>query len=173
MLIASTSYAIARQADQQPFQSDTGMSDLTDLRIDVVKTALNLSPEQAKYWPAIETAIRDRAQSRRQRIENLAAAMDSSQGDFDFVKALQKRAENLSERSDDLRKLATAWAPLYATLDASQKRRMRVLGVFVLHRIGEGIEARREEMRDEMDDDDMWVAPVISGMGIPARGYIR
>ena len=34
---------------------------LTDLRIDLVKAALQLTPEQAKYWPAVEDAIRSRA----------------------------------------------------------------------------------------------------------------
>jgi hypothetical protein len=31
---------------------------LTDLRIDLVKAALQLAPEQQKYWPAVERRAR-------------------------------------------------------------------------------------------------------------------
>src|SRR6516164_11406315 len=40
---------------------------LTDLRIDLVKAALKLTPEQEKYWPAVEDAIRTRAKNRQAR----------------------------------------------------------------------------------------------------------
>src|SRR5262245_5603026 len=45
---------------------------LTDLRIDLVKGALQLTPDQAKYWPAVEEAIRTRAKDRQARIEKIA-----------------------------------------------------------------------------------------------------
>src|SRR6516164_626013 len=34
---------------------------LTDLRVGIVKAALQLKPDQEKYWPALEQEIRDRA----------------------------------------------------------------------------------------------------------------
>ena len=40
---------------------------LMDLRIDLVKAALQLTPEQEKYWPAVESAIRARAEDRKGR----------------------------------------------------------------------------------------------------------
>jgi LTXXQ motif family protein len=122
---------------------------LTDIRIDVVKNALQLTPEQQKYWPAIEESMRARADARRQRLENVAARMEDTQPDRDFVKVLQTRADNLSARGSELKKLADAWQPLYATLDDAQKRRMRVLAILVLHGVREGIESRVEE-------EDMW-----------------
>ena len=60
--------------------------DLTDVRIEVLKTALQLSPEQAKYWPAIEEAIRSRADERRERMDNLADRMHKPQPDRNFLK---------------------------------------------------------------------------------------
>lgn len=106
-----------------------------------------------------------RAEARSQRLGNLSTAMDEPRSDRDFVKALQNRAENLTERGAGLKRLADAWQPLYATLDDAQKQRMRVLAVIVLHRMGEGVEARRAEM----DDDDMWGAGVVPGMGMGAH----
>ena len=47
----------------------------TNTRINVVKAALQLTPDQEKYWPAIEKAIRARAEHRRTRIVNAAEAM--------------------------------------------------------------------------------------------------
>ncbi|MBS0238604.1 MAG: Spy/CpxP family protein refolding chaperone [Proteobacteria bacterium] len=123
--------------------------DVTDNRIDIVKAALQLRPDQMQYWPAIEEAIRARAEGRCQRIENTMSRMEEGQFDRNFVQVLQARAENLSERGAEIKKLADAWQPLYSTLDDAQKRRMRVLGVLVLHRMREGVMARREQMEDE------------------------
>src|SRR5690242_851416 len=50
---------------------------LTDLRIDLVKAALQLTPDQMKYWPAVENAIRNRAQDRQARIAKLAETVGS------------------------------------------------------------------------------------------------
>ena len=44
---------------------------LTDLRIDLVKAALQLTPKQQKYWPPIESAIRARAQNRQARLAQI------------------------------------------------------------------------------------------------------
>ena len=45
---------------------------LTDMRIDLVKAALQLTPDQEKYWPPVETAIRARAEDRKARIAKIA-----------------------------------------------------------------------------------------------------
>ena len=44
---------------------------LTDLRIDLVKAALQLTPEQEKLWPPVESAIRARAEDRKARIAKI------------------------------------------------------------------------------------------------------
>ena len=49
----------------QESQSDTKR--LTDLRVGLVHAALQLTPEQEKYWPALEEAIRARSAGRLQR----------------------------------------------------------------------------------------------------------
>jgi hypothetical protein len=45
-------------------------------------------------------------------------------GERNPVELMQRRAENLSHRSADLKKLADAWEPLYKTLNPDQKKRM-------------------------------------------------
>ena len=43
------------QENARPSAAD--LNALTDARIGIVKAALQLIPEQAKYWPAVEEAI--------------------------------------------------------------------------------------------------------------------
>lgn len=97
---------------------------LTDLRIDLVKAALQLTPDQTKYWPPIESAIRARAQNRMARLSKIAETIGSSVDittNRDPVSFLNRRADALAQRSADLKKLADAWQPLYQT-SAPNKR---------------------------------------------------
>jgi hypothetical protein len=53
--------------------SSGDVSALTDARINLVKAALQLTPDQEKYWPSVEGAIRARAKDRQTRIQNAEA----------------------------------------------------------------------------------------------------
>ena len=44
---------------------------LTDMRVDLVKAALQLTPEQEKLWPPVESAIRANAENRSARIARI------------------------------------------------------------------------------------------------------
>jgi hypothetical protein len=93
---------------------------LTDARIGIVKAALQLTPEQAKYWPAVEEAIRNRAMGRQVRLAALARQRD--QGDGDPIDMVRHRADALSQRAAELKQLADAWQPLAATLKPNRSR---------------------------------------------------
>ena len=137
--------------------SQTDRNALTDLRIDLVKGALQLTPEQQKYWPPVENAIRARAEDRRDRFAKIAETMgkraDESpaevMGNRDPIAFLQRRAEALAQRSADLNKLAEAWQPLYKTLSPEQRQRMAALAVFVLHDMTDAVERRRLQSDDD------------------------
>ena len=126
---------------------------LTDLRIDLVKAALQLTPDQMKYWPAIENAIRTRAQDRKARLAKLAETVGSKaeEGPLevlrnrDPVSFMQRRADALAQRADNLKKLADAWQPLYRTLSQEQKQRMAALTIFVLRDVSDAIEHRVDD----------------------------
>jgi hypothetical protein len=130
---------------------------LTDFRIDLVKTALQLTPDQEKYWPAVEAAIRSRAKNRQARIEKViettgARAQESSIETLrtrDPIAFLNRRADALAQRSADLKQLASAWQPLYATLTPEQKRRMAAVTLFVLRDMSEAAEQRRMQLEDD------------------------
>jgi hypothetical protein len=46
-------------------------NNLTDMRIDLVKAALQLTPDQEKLWPPVESAIRARAEDRKARLAKI------------------------------------------------------------------------------------------------------
>ena len=130
---------------------------LMDLRIDLVKAALQLTPEQEKYWPAVESAIRARAEDRKARVakiqETVGRRADESRFEVmrnrDPIAFLHRRSETLAQRSADLDKLAEAWQPLYQTFSPEQRRHMAALALFVLHDMSESVERRRAQSEDE------------------------
>lgn len=134
--------------------SAADMNSLTDMRVGIVKAALQMTPDQEKYWPAVEEAIRARAKNRQARWERIAelhenGAMDALH-ERNPVELMQRRAEMLVQRGTDLKKLADAWEPLYKTLSPDQKRRMAFVSYMAMRGMRDAIEHHGE---DEDDDD--------------------
>jgi hypothetical protein len=127
---------------------------LTDARIGMIKAALQMTPEQEKYWPALEETIRARAKSRQARLERVAELRDSSPTEVlreqNAVELMQRRAEMLIQRGTELKREADAWEPLYKTLSQDQKKRM-AFATFVTARAMRGSIERR---LDSGDDDE-------------------
>ena len=133
---------------------------LTDMRVDLVKAALQLTPEQEKYWPAVESAIRAGAEDRKARIAKIQGTVgmraDESRIEVmrnrDPIAFLQRRSQALAQRSADLDKLAEAWQPLYNTLNQEQRQRMAGLAIFVLREMSDAADRRRATQSEENED---------------------
>ena len=136
------------QESARPSAAD--LNALTDARIGIVKAALQLTPEQAKYWPAVEEAIRNRAMGMQVR---LAARRQRDQGDSDIVDVVRRRADALAQRSAELKQLADAWQPLSATLTPEQKQRLRFFATNILRLVPRAVDVRRGQTEDESDED--------------------
>ena len=130
---------------------------LTDMRIDLVKAALQLTPDQEKYWPAVENAIRARAEDRKARVakisETVGRRADQNSVEVmrnrDPIAFLQRRSEALAQRSADVDKLAEAWQPLYKTFSPEQRQRMAAIAILVLNDMSDVVERRRAQSDDE------------------------
>lgn len=130
---------------------------LTDARVAILKSTLQLTPDQEKFWGPIEEAIRARAKDRQTRLESittgLAARADQSPmerlRDRNPVEFMNRRADALAQRAADLKKLAAAWEPLYQTLSADQKRRLGMLALASLRELRSAREERFFEGNDE------------------------
>jgi hypothetical protein len=131
--------------------SPQDLAALTDTRIELVKIALQMTPEQQKLWPPIEEAIRARASARQTRLAKIAGAMDSDK-EYTPIEILRTRADGLVERGTALKKLVDAWQPLYDTLDPRQKLRLRILAVLVVREMRDRI-AERLEAADYDDEE--------------------
>jgi len=157
ILITSSPLAYAAETPstvgmRHPSAAD--LNALTDARVGIIKAALQMTPDQEKYWPAVEEAIRARAKNRQARLERVAELRDSglmeAVGDRSPVELMQRRAEVLGQRAADLKKLADAWEPLYKTLTPDQKKRM----AFATYAAMRGIRAAIEHRIESDDDDD-------------------
>lgn len=136
LTIAGAGLAFAQQSQTndaprwRPTAEDAAA--LTDARIAALRTGLKLTAEQEKNWPAVETAIRDLAKQRADRMAATRAARpagDNAQRRErpDAIARLRRGADGMSDRAAGLKKLADASEPLYNSLDEGQKRRFSLL----------------------------------------------
>ncbi|MCP1908413.1 hypothetical protein J2R96_000893 [Bradyrhizobium elkanii] len=149
LLMTTSSLAIAAETSPTVGVAPPSAADLkslTDMRVGIVKAALQLTPDQEKYWPAIEDAIRTRAKNRQARLERIAELHENGPMDEmhegNPVEFMQRRADRLIQRGTDLKKLADAWEPLYKTLSDDQKRRMAFVSFAVMRSVRNAIEQR-------------------------------
>jgi hypothetical protein len=158
VLITASPLAYAAETSSTVGMRHPSAADLnawTDARVGIIKAALQLTPDQEKYWPAVEEAIRARMKNRQARLERVAELRDSSSpmeaiGERNPVEFMQRRAEALSQRAADLKKVADAWEPLYKTLTPDQKKRMAFATYAAMRGVRDAIEHRMESE----DDDD-------------------
>jgi hypothetical protein len=121
----------------------------TNVRVGLVKAALQLTPDQEKYWPALEEAIRARSAGRQQRVAAWERLRE--QKEVQPFELLRQRADTLVQRGTELKNLLDAWQALSQTLSPEQKERMDILLSSGVLRVMEhhGMKARMEE-----EDDD-------------------
>ncbi len=97
----------------------------TDARIAALKAGLQLTPDQEKKWPAVEQVIRDMAKARQERMAGWRERANDEK--VDAIARIRARADAMTQRAADLRKLADASEPLYQSLSEDQKHRLRFL----------------------------------------------
>lgn len=130
----------AQQAPQQTAPrsppSAEDISAFTDARIAGLKAGLKLTAEQEKQWPAVETAIRELAKERSDRMKEradrsaerrTARASGTEPPRSDMIDRLRRGADAMTTRAAALKRLADAAEPLYKSLDDGQKRRFGML----------------------------------------------
>jgi zinc resistance-associated protein len=103
--------------------SPADLKAFTDARVAALRAGLALTPDQEKNWGPVEQAIRDMAQARQARMAQWREHGKSE----DAIARLRARADAMTQRAADLKKLADAAEPLYRTLSDDQKRRLHVL----------------------------------------------
>jgi hypothetical protein len=110
----------ADQADSRAARIKDRLADEADARIARIKARLRLTPDQEKNWPGLESELRDLAKKRADRLIAWRAEKAKDTGLIDYWR---HGADLLSERAANLKALADAAQPLYASLDDRQKER--------------------------------------------------
>ena len=179
LFVTAAPLAYAEQATSQGRLSAADLENLTDARIEIVKAALQLTPDQEKLWPPIEDAIRARAKDRQARIaiavERARELRDRSRievlRDRNPIEFMKRRADRLAQRSADLKRLAEAWEPLYQTLTPEQKRRMAFLAIIAVREMRDAVEERRVRSEDETTKSKArpFPSPTFSTRGLRQR----
>jgi zinc resistance-associated protein len=129
LAIAGATFAYANQGPGRGDHAQRWRPDAADItafadaRIAALHAGLQLNAEQEKSWPAVESALRDMA---KQRADRLAAREDAKRP-ADPIARLNLRADAMESRGASLKKLAAAAGPLYLSLDDAQKHRFTVL----------------------------------------------
>ena len=94
---------------------------MLDAHLAAMKAGLKLTDEQAKYWPAFESAIRDAAKARadtwRQVQERMAQGERPSP-----IERMTILSEHFQKMAEQVKAIADASKPLYDSLTDAQKR---------------------------------------------------
>ena len=112
---------------------------------------MQLTPEQAKYWPAAEEAIRIRAIGREIPLAPLARLRD--QGDKDPIDIVRHRADALAQRARSSNNLPTHGSRFTPPSHQEQKQRLHFFAVNILRIVPKAAELRRMQAEGEGDED--------------------
>jgi hypothetical protein len=93
-----------------------------DARTAGIKADLHLTPEQDKNWAGFESSLHDIDKNRADRLVAYQGERGQQKESGDVIEYLNSHAKALDERSADMKKLADAAQPLYASLEPQQKR---------------------------------------------------
>ena len=121
------------QTDQQPSHAErmqhwaADRETVLDAKLAGMKAGLGLNADQDKLWGPFESAVQDAAKARMEAMQQMMQTR--MQGEHvSPVDRLDGLADRLTQGAADVKKIADAAKPLYASLDASQKEKFALLG---------------------------------------------
>jgi zinc resistance-associated protein len=118
-----TDKSTAEQAQPRFVPSPADRAAFLDARIAALHAGLELTPDQDKLWPSVDSAFRDLNKT----IADLREKAKNEPRPTDPVARLQRMSDNQIARGEALKKLADAAGPLYAALTDDQKNRLPIL----------------------------------------------
>jgi|SRR5579871_3624634 len=133
--VSASAFALtaAAEGDQQSSRAErmqhwaADRETIIDAKLAGMKAGLALSSDQEKLWGPFESAVKDAAKARMDAMQQMmgAHAQGESMSPIDHLEAM---ADRLAQGAADLKKIADAAKPLYASLDDSQKHKFGMLG---------------------------------------------
>jgi hypothetical protein len=135
LAISASAFALtaAAEGDQHPSPADrmerwaADRGTILDAKLAGMKAGLQLTLDQEKLWGAFESAVKDAAKARGDALQQMMEAHEQGEH-MSPIDRLDAMAERLSQGATDIKKIAAAARPLYASLDDSQKHKFGMLG---------------------------------------------
>ncbi|MDE2578216.1 MAG: Spy/CpxP family protein refolding chaperone [Hyphomicrobiales bacterium] len=128
---------------------------MLDAAVAGVHAGLKLTPDQERLWPAVETAVRNAAET-RMAIHDQMTKLGPPANPID---GMQRAAAAMNTRAENLRKIADAAGPLYNALTQEQRDRLPML----MRQMGGGMMGGGMMVRGKMQE----------GMGDRHGGWAR
>jgi LTXXQ motif family protein len=100
---------------------------LLDARLAGMKAGLKLTADQEKLWGPFETAVRDASKARMDDMRQMMQNRESGER-MSPLDRLEAMAGRMAQGAAELKTIAEAAKPLYASLDDTQKRNFALLG---------------------------------------------
>ena len=100
---------------------------MLDAKLAGMKAGLQLTSDQEKLWGAFESSVREAAKARVDEMQQMMEMRDQGER-MSPIDRLDAMAGRLSEAATNIKTIADAAKPLYASLDDSQKHRFGMLG---------------------------------------------
>ena len=97
---------------------------MMDARLGGMKEGLKLTADQYPLWETFETAVRD---GDKARMDDMREMMQNRERTSP-VDRLDVMADHMARRAAEVKKIAEAAKPFYASLDDTQKRNFGLLG---------------------------------------------
>ncbi len=116
--------ADARDQTDRAAQTANQIVAQEDVRVAQLKANLRLTSDQEKNWPASRAPCATWARHAPTGWSHCRPTAASRKSPPDLIEYLTTRSKRLGDRSADMKKLADAAQPLYASLDDQQKKRL-------------------------------------------------
>jgi zinc resistance-associated protein len=110
---------------------------LFEAHLEGLKAVLKLSGDQEKNWPAFEGAVRTIDEQRREQFREGKERTPANEVSSP-IDRLQAISEKLERRSSEMKALAAAASPLYASLNDSQRQDFALLFSEIFRKRGHG-----------------------------------
>jgi hypothetical protein len=128
---ATISPAAARDRSDRVELTASQLTDQAAARAAQLKADLRLTPDQDKNWSGVQAELVNVWKKQGEHRQSWRNSRADQVGKVDLIEQMRKDGDDRIERGNDLKKLADAAQPLYASLDDQQKQRF---GEALFHR---------------------------------------
>ncbi len=160
LAVSASAFALtaAAEGDQQPSHAErmqhwaADRETMLEAKLAGMKAGLQLTSDQEKLWSPFEAAVKDAAKARMDAMQKVMQTHEQGEH-MSPIDHLEAMADLLSQGAADIKKIADAAKPLYASLDDSQKHNFGMLGRLLMPERAQFVTDMIRRHMDKRGDD--------------------